>query len=403
MELFLLEHKKLWKRKSVKICVLLCFLYVVVFGNVLSYQWFQFGTADDYSSAFGNNFDGYSNIRSKQAYANGWRGPLTDKTLQQMVRDYQKKSKTDQIADYEMTDWLTLNTWVETLWPELEKSDSPYLMIKYVDPDKLTGFYERRQQAMGAFLELNGQTGEEKKYFLNMNSKGQTPFGYDWVEGWSAVVANSVSSIGKVMALFLAIALSPMFSGEWHNNTKSLITTTRNGWQQIALAKIGVGFAFALELFALIAVGAIGAQLLFLGTRGWDMPIQCIKLLATAPMNMLQAEVYEYAYVLLASLGFTGIILLLSTLVKSNFASLLASLAVVYVPMAIAQFIPYWAQKLLDLLPFVGDPTDIFRTTAYHLFGKIVWSPYLLVIVPLCLGLLCTPLSMNRWSRRIKA
>lgn len=31
-----------------------------------------------------------------------------------------------------------------------------------------------------------------------------------------------------------------------------------------------------------------------MGTSGWDMPIQNIKLIAIAPMNMLQAEIYEY-------------------------------------------------------------------------------------------------------------
>jgi hypothetical protein len=32
MELFWLEHKKLWRKKIVKICVLLCFVYCVIFG-----------------------------------------------------------------------------------------------------------------------------------------------------------------------------------------------------------------------------------------------------------------------------------------------------------------------------------------------------------------------------------
>jgi hypothetical protein len=403
MELFLLEHKKLWRKKNVKICVLLCFVYIVIFGSILSYQWFSFGTTNDYTSAFGNNFDGYSNIHNNQTYADQWCGSLTDETLQQMVRNYQDKSQSGQRQDYEITDWNTLNTWVKTLWPELEKSENPYMMLDYVDPDKLTDFYERRQQAVDTFLELNGQTRQEKDYFLSMDAKTPTPFHYDWVEGWSTVVGNSVSDIGMVMALFIAIVISPMFSGEWHNNTKSLIITTRNGWQKTALVKIGVGIAFTLELFTLIATGTIGTQLLFMGTRGWDMPIQVIKLLATAPMNMLQVEIYEYAYVLLASLGFTGITLFLSALLKSNFASLLASLAVVYVPLAIAHFIPLWAQKLLDLLPFVGQSTDIFRTNAYHLFGKAVWSPYLLIIIPVCLGILCIPITITRWSRRMKA
>ncbi len=179
MELFSLEHKKLWRKKSVKICAFLCFLYIVVFGGVLSYQWFTLGTPNDYSSAFGNNFDGYFNIRSNQEYADQWRGSMTDEKLQQMVRDYQEKSKPGQ-ENNEMTDWQKLNTWVETLWPELAKTDNPYLlMVDYVEPDKLTGFYDRRQQAVDMFLDQNGQTGEEKNYFLDMDSKIPVPFDYD--------------------------------------------------------------------------------------------------------------------------------------------------------------------------------------------------------------------------------
>ena len=62
MELFWLEHKKLWRKKIVKICVLLCFVYYVIFGSILSFQWFGFGSSDDDTSAFCNNFDGYTVI-----------------------------------------------------------------------------------------------------------------------------------------------------------------------------------------------------------------------------------------------------------------------------------------------------------------------------------------------------
>lgn len=38
MELFWLEHKKLWRKKIVKICVLLCFVYYVIFGSILCFN-----------------------------------------------------------------------------------------------------------------------------------------------------------------------------------------------------------------------------------------------------------------------------------------------------------------------------------------------------------------------------
>lgn len=402
MELLKLEHKKLWRRKSVQIGVLLCFLYIVIFGGLLSYQWFQFGSPEDFTSSFGNNFDGYTNIREKQEYAKQWEGDLTEETLQAMGEDYQERVQTEDLSAYEMTDWISLNSLVQTLWPELEEADNPYIMLNYVDPSQLTDLEERREKAVNNFLEINGQTGAEGEYFLSMNANIDMPLKYRWTEGWSFVTADFISGCGVVFAIFLAVAIAPIFCGEWHNNTRALITTTKYGWNKIAIIKVLVSLIFALELYSIITVSSILLQIIFLGTEGGDLPIQCIKILAVAPWTVLQAEIYEYGYLLLAALGYTGIVLLCSALAKTNYVSLIISLAIVFVPMAISQFLPLWGQKVLDLIPFVGSSTDIFRTNAYHLFGHIIWSPYLLITVPMILGLICLPFAVRSWAKRAK-
>lgn len=402
MELLKLEHKKLWRRKSVQIGVLLCFLYIVIFGGLLSYQWFQFGSPNDFTSSFGNNFDGYTNIREKQEYAKQWEGALTEETLQAMVKEYQERVQTGNVSDYEMTDWVSLNSMIQTLWPELEETDNLYIMLNYVDPSELTDFEVRRENAVKSFLELNGQTGSEREYFLNMDANIDMPLQYRWTEGWSFVTADYISGCGVVFAIFIAIAIAPVFCGEWHNNTRSLITTTKYGWNKIAVTKVLVSFLFTLELYTIIIFSSILLQIIFLGTEGADMPIQCIKILAVAPWTVLQAEIYEYGYLLLASFGYTGIVLLCSALAKTNYVSIIISLAIVFVPMAILQFFPLWGQKALDLIPFVGSSTDIFRTNTYHLFGYTIWSPYLLITVPIILGLICLPFAVRSWARRAK-
>ena len=402
MELLKLEHKKLWRRKSVQIGVLLCFLYIVIFGGLLSYQWFQFGSPEDFTSSFGNNFDGYTNIREKQEYAKQWEGDLTEETLQAMVEDYQERVQTEDLSAYEMTDWISLNSLVQTLWPELEEADNPYIMLNYVDPSQLTDLEERREKAVNNFLEINGQTGAEGEYFLSMNANIDMPLKYRWTEGWSFVTADFISGCGVVFAIFLAVAIAPIFCGEWHNNTRALITTTQYRWNKIVIIKVLVSLIFALELYSIITVSSILLQIIFLGTEGGDLPIQCIKILAVAPWTVLQAEIYEYGYLLLAALGYTGIVLLCSALAKTNYVSLIISLAIVFVPMAISQFLPLWGQKVLDLIPFVGSSTDIFRTNAYHLFGHIIWSPYLLITVPMILGLICLPFAVRSWAKRAK-
>ncbi|MBQ7839962.1 MAG: ABC transporter permease [Lachnospiraceae bacterium] len=403
MELFWLEHKKLWRKRIVKICVLLCFVYSVIFGSILSFQWFSFGSSDDYTSAFGNNFDGYSVIRDSQEYALTFGEELTDETFQQLVRDYQKMEAAGMDMELEKTDWTIINSWLGTLYPELRETGTYQTMISYVDPDKLIGFYERRQQAVEDFLENSGQVGTEKEYLLNMEQEVEKPLRYEWVEGWSQLLGSMVADLGAVMALFLAIALSSLFAGEWHDNTSSLVLTTKNGWGKVAFAKVLTGLAFTVELFAILAIPNIISQIFFMGIAGWDMPIQNIKLIAIAPMNMLQAEIYEYAFALFGAIGYAGVVMFISATVKSNVLALLFSLAAVYGPMIVAEYLPYELQKAMDLLPLVGSSTDIFRTNTFQFFGKIVWSPYLLITIPVLIGVCCMPFTIKNWSRRLKA
>lgn len=401
MDLFILEHKKLWRKRIVRICVLLCFVYIVIFGSILSFQWFSFGSSDDYTSAFGNNFDGYGMIRESQKYALTFGEELTDETLQQLVKDYQRMEAAGMEKELEKTDWKIINSWLAALYPELRDTGTYQTMISYVNPNKLIGFYERREQAINDFLENNSQIGAEKEYLLQLEQEVETPLRYGWVEGWSQLLGSMVADLGSVMALFLAIALSSVFAGEWHDNTSPLVLTTKNGWGKVAFAKILTGLAFTTEFFVILVIPGIVSQIFFMGTSGWDMPIQNIKLLAIAPINMLQAEAYEYVFALLGAIGFAGVVMLISATVKNNVFALLFSLAFVYGSMAVAEYLPYEIQKALDLLPLVGSGTDIFRTNTFCVFGKYVWSPYLLVTVPVLIGICCMPFAIRNWSRRL--
>lgn len=405
MELFLLEHRKLWKRASTKISVFLCFLYLVVLGSILSFQYFNFGSRDDFTTGgglFGNNFDGYDAIRDRQEYALSFGGDFTDETLQQVVRDYQRMASADAKRAWDLTDWIIINDWLRTLWPELQETGSYMVSIDYFKPEKLTDFYERRQQAIEKYLENNNQTGKEKDYLLQLNEKVEKPFRYGWIRGWEQILSRTVDVSKDSMAVFLAIVLSTLFAGEWHDNTSPLVLTTKNGFKKIAFAKIATGLAFAVELFAMTAVGQIVSQLFFMGTTGWDMQIQMIKQIAIAPMNMLQGEIYEYGFMLLGMVGYAGLVMLISSAVKSNVLALILSLAVVYVPTMFESYLPYGLQKALSLIPLVGDGTDIFRTYTFNILGKYIWSPYLLIIVPVLIGIVCMPFAIRRWTRRLR-
>ena len=154
-------------------------------------------------------------------------GELTDQSLQKMVGDYQDIGAAGVDRELEKTDMHIINSWLGTLYPELLDTGSYKTMMNYVELEKLTGFYERRQNIIEDFLENNGQNGDEKEYLLQINAKVKEPFRYEWTEGWSNLLGSIVPDMGVVMALFLAIVLSSLFAGEWYNNTSSLLLTTK--------------------------------------------------------------------------------------------------------------------------------------------------------------------------------
>ncbi len=59
-------------------------------------------------------------------------------------------------------------------------------------------------------------------------------------------------------------------------------------------------------------------------------------------------------------------------------------------------------EKSYIKIPLVGSSSDIFRTNTFCIFGKYVWSPYLLLVVPILIGVLCMPFAARGWSKRLR-
>ena len=107
MELFALEHKRLWRSTRAWLCVLLCFIYCVLYGGVLSCQWFVFGSeGEDTTSPYGNNFDGYTTIRNYQEEFSQFGNLWTDETFQKMVEKYQSYDIYEKPGLQSMGDWM---------------------------------------------------------------------------------------------------------------------------------------------------------------------------------------------------------------------------------------------------------------------------------------------------------
>ena len=403
MELFFLEHKRLWRTPRVWLCVLLCFLYSVVWGSVIWYQWPGFGTKNDSTNMYDNSFDGYSAIRGYQEEFSKFGDYWTDETLQKMVEEYQSYDVMNLPGLQSKGDWSLASDILRDLYPELKDPENQQYqpLILYADTTKLTDFYQRRADELEHTLEVTrqneGLTEADKQMLLDMNSQIEEPWPYEWTQGW-----NDLSFGWSKLAPYLAIALAFIFSGEWYSNTAPLLHTTKYGWRKLARVKVLGGLAFALEFYLLIAGGKVLVQLVYFGTSGWDLPIQYISLLAVAPWNMLQAELYQLAFGLIGVFGYAGLVMLMSALVKNNVLALVFSLAFVYVLDVLGRYLPKWLMAVSQYLPLVGNSYDYLNYNIFHIFGMSVWSPWMLITVPFLIGVVCIPFAIMKWSRRQK-
>ena len=401
MDLFWVEHKKLWSRKYVRFSVALCFAYIVIFGGILIFQWMTFGSQKDGSGLINHNFDGYENIRKHKEYAARYGDILTDESITAMVRDHQRSLENgDDKA--RLMDWPIVTTWTNILWPEEKDTTSIYLIIDYIDVNKMVNMYDRREKAVENFMEMSGFAGREKEFLLAMNDKVDIPFRYSWLEGWSTVLIDEIPDFGMMLAIVIVIALSPLFAGEWHERTGPMLLSMKMGWEKDSLAKIAVGFCFSIELFLVVIIPHVFVQLVFLGVEGWDIPIQCIKMIAIAPLNMLQAEIYEYSYVFIGIIGFSAMVMLVSSLFRNDRFAMIGGFALLVVPAIISDYLPYRSQLVVSLFPLAGNAADIFRMYTLNLFGKIVWLPYMELVAPLVFAIISIPLIVKRWSQMLK-
>ena len=187
MELFALEHKRLWRTPRVLICVALCFFYCIIYTTLISFQWTYFGSeGEDSTNLYSNHLDGYSMIRTYKARSDTYGDYWTDETLQKLVTDFQTIEPRSPLSS--MYDWTVASSALK-LYEELQDPENQKYqpLIRYVDATKLTDFYQRRADDLNVNLIITQQnlllTDEDVETLREMDSQIKTPWRYEWTRG----------------------------------------------------------------------------------------------------------------------------------------------------------------------------------------------------------------------------
>lgn len=401
MELFKWELMKIWRRRSTRIVVIIAVAYVIfstVYNGVLN-------LGSNRNEGFGKNPDGVRRIAEQYDFAERYRGDMTEEKLLDMYETVRSAYIPENIVEYpDGSKGLSDEIWDKyiapikspvnmvmnlcRMIPDYENVYRPNAVPKAV----FENFYGMREEIAERFISSQVLDERDRQFFLKQNSEVKTPFYYDWFEGQS-IYLEIMSPIPIIVALMIAVFISPVCALEYQQKTDSVILCSKYGRKKLAFAKLSASLIFS-SLVYIICMGLyIGGQLFFCGTRALNCPIQLIKPIAAAPLTILQAELYLIVLGFLSCLAITAVTFLLSSAVNLVFPAAAASMMMIIAPMLISGMVPE-SLSFITVLPFMSDYTELYRTNIYF----HIWSPYLMTAAPILIFFICAPL--GTWKFR---
>ena len=197
----------------------------------------------------------------------------------------------------------------------------------------------------------NHLTEEEIAYWQEQADTLTTPIVYQFHEAYRIILENFLT-VGFMMLLFTAIALSSSFPDEHTHRTDQLVLCTANGKRQL----------YWVKLFAGITVGFVGALLMtaltwelclcVYGSEGFGAAIQIFYTSYAGNITIGQACLIAYGCLLVTSLLISIFVMFLSELFHSSIAAISINAAMIIAGMLVKIPVEYRILgQIWDYLP----------------------------------------------------
>ena len=295
------EIKKIFSTFSSKIAVL-----ILVFIVALS-SWLAI-TGVEWINAQGDAETGLAAIAKLKEAQNEWEGELDEEKLRAIILELQRINATPeaQSKDYNQND--IAYGWKQGFMPIRDTMNYTYAAnfnsYDFNTADRVSlaaagDFYSNRMKLLKDYLNKgdgkDAFSEAEKAYLIQKYEEIETPFYYDYAEGWSQLLYNSPTVI-MIGALILGYLVAGIFSNEFKWKSDSIFFTCVHGRKKATIAKIKAGFLVVTGLYWGAILIYTLVTLSVLGVEGASRPIQ-LGLLWKCPFNFTLLETYLLATV----------------------------------------------------------------------------------------------------------
>lgn len=399
--MFKYEVKKVFAKTGGKIALLL------LAGVLVMACWFAADVS--YTNERGEQEHGIAAARKLREAQKEWTGTLDEEKLRQVIEELRRIDATPQAQSKDVKENNIAYGWQQGVlgirWLMVYAYADAFRSSNYFRPDSLNtddalAFYTNRITLLKEWFEDENDmayykfSDKEKAYLIHQYEILETPFYYDYLEGWKQLF-EWYSMVAMLTMMILGYLVSGIFSNEFQWRADAILFSAEHGRNKAVAAKVKAGFGIVTGIYWVMVLLYTAFVLMCCGADGAACPIQANW---DSWKSFYNIKIWQ-EYLLLVIGGYIGclfisfLVMFISAKGKSAVVAVMTPVALIFLPSFVGQLDSPAVDKILGLLPdqLLQVNMALKYFNLYELGGKVVGAVPILLVVYSILALILIP------------
>ena len=314
------EIKKVFSESKNRMAVIVLFVILVI-TSVLTIN------KVEYVDEKVNHSVGISAARDLREAKNEWKGYLTEDTLSKALEENRTINSSKEALSDDITEQNKAYAKKQgiagimdvIIYAFSDYRDYNYYAADHVSDDEVGTIYEKRISTLKEWLDSGKETFTqvEKDFMIQKYEELKTPFYYEYMDGWAALLQN-ISTFILLLALVIGFLVSGIFSDEFQSKADSIFFSARFGRSRGISAKVGAGFCITTGFYVIFVLLYTFIVLFVLGVDGANCPIQLDLWRSVYNITFLQAYLFIVLGGYIGTIFASTLAMLVSALTRST-------------------------------------------------------------------------------------
>lgn len=408
--MFRYEVKKVFAKTGSKIALLLLAAVLVIAC------WFAADVS--YVNGSGESEKGIAAVRKLREAQKEWAGILDEEKLRQVIVELRRINATPQAQSKDVREsniaygwqqgvlgirWLMTGSYADGF------QHSDYYRPDSLNPDDASAFYSNRITLLKEWLaDEKGNayyrfSDAEKAYLIHQYETLETPFYYDYLQGWSQLF-EWYPMVVMITMMILGYLVSGIFSNEFQWKADAVFFSAKHGRNKAVAAKVKAGVSIVTVIYWTMALLYTAVVLMYLGTDGAACPIQANW---GSWKSFYNIQIWQ-EYLLLVIGGYIGclfisfLVMFISAMGKSAVIAVMTPTILIFLPSFIGNIESSVTDRILGLLPdqLLQVNMVLKYFNLYELGGKVIAALPILLVLYGMLTIVLIPLVYQVYRKR---